>query len=134
SPALYNLAALGARQAEVFVADYGMPRDLPLTATAEADWQAVDEAMRDSRHGPDGWAVADGILELAAGLAGLLGGVCGAKVLRFVSEARVKSTALKEIVEGNELFKKRNPGVAPDFKEAHSSQSSQTRQLVTALK
>jgi hypothetical protein len=139
SPKMVGLASLGAKQAEVFAADYGMPKELPQGATAEeamaeANWQGADEALRDSQQRPDAWAVADGVLEFGVGLAGLLGGVYGTRVLRFVSEARAKSKALKEIVEGNELFKKRNPSVATDFKESHNSQSQETRQLVAGLK
>jgi hypothetical protein len=100
----------------------------------EANWHGADEALRDSQQRPDAWAVADGVFEFGAGLAGLFGGVYGARVLRFVSDARTKSKALKEVVEGNELFKKRNPSVASDFKEAHGSQSQETRQIVAALK
>jgi cytochrome c556 len=134
-----TLANLSARQAEAFAADYGMPEKLPQGATvedilAEANWRTADEAIIDSQRRPDGWVVADGILEFGAGLAGLFGGVYGARVLRFVDEARTKTKALKEIVEGNELFKKRNPTVASDFKEAHSSQSQETRGLVASLK
>jgi hypothetical protein len=139
SPKVRGLASLGAREAEAFAAYYGMPSQLPPGATveevlAEANWQGADEALRDSQQRPDAWAMADGVFEFGAGLAGLFGGVYGARVLRFVNEARTKSKALKEVVEGNELFKKRNPSIASDFKESHSSQSQETRQIVAALK
>ena len=139
SPKVAGLTSLGAKQAEAFAADYGMPKELPQGATAEevlaeANWQGADEAIQDSQQRPDAWAVADGVFEFGAGLAGLLGGVYGTRVLRFVNEAKTKSKALKEIVDGNELFKKRNPSVASDFKESHSSQSQETRQLVASLK
>lgn len=82
----------------------------------------------------DAWAVADGLFELGAGIAGLFGGACAARLVRAVDQARTKSKALREIVEGNELFKKRNPSLATDFKQAHDGQSNQTRQLVASLK
>jgi hypothetical protein len=139
SPKMVDLASLGAKQAEAFAADYGMPKKLPKGATAEellteANWQGADEALQDSQQRPDAWAVADSVFEFGAGLAGLFGGVYGAKVLRFVNEAKTKSKALKEIVDGNKLFKKRNPSVASDFKESHSAQSQETKQLVAGLK
>jgi len=41
---------------------------------------------------------------------------------------------LKEIIAGNELFKKQNPAQATVFKEAHQAQSPQTRQIVAEMK
>jgi|GEM_PF-6404318 len=90
------------------------------------------ESLEDSRQ--DAWALADGIFELGAGVAGLFGGACAARLVRIVDEARRKSKALREIVEGNELFKKHNPSSAADFKQAHDGQSNDTRQLVASLK
>jgi hypothetical protein len=134
-----SLASLGAKQAEAFAADYGMPKELPQGETpdqllAEANWQRADFALQDSQSRPDPWALADGVLEFGAGLAGLFGGVYGTRLVRFVSDARQKARALKEVVEGNELFKKRNPDAASDFKDAHAAQSQDTRQLVASLK
>jgi hypothetical protein len=134
-----GLASLGARQAEAFAADYGMPAkapqgDTPAEVLARENWTRADQARDDSQQRPDVWQAADGLLQFGAGLAGLLGGVYGTRVLRFVNEARSKSKALKEVVEGNELFKKRNPAAAVDFKDAHNVQSQETRQLVAVLK
>jgi hypothetical protein len=139
SETVCSLASLGARQAEAFAADYGMPRELPQGRTpkellAEANWQRADAAIQDSNARPDPWALADGVFELGAGLAGLFGGVYGTRLVRFVTDARRKTQALKEVVEGNELFKRRNPDAATDFKAAHDAQSSETRQLVASLK
>jgi hypothetical protein len=46
----------------------------------------------------------------------------------------VNSKALKEIIEGNELFKRANEQQAAAFKEAQKNQSSTTRQLVAQVK
>jgi len=57
-----------------------------------------------------------------------------------LKEARAKSKALKEIIEGNELFKKQAAAVPNDkpavfaFKEAHKDQSPETRQIVAETK
>lgn len=134
-----SLASLGAKQAEAFAADYGMPQTLPQDGSPEqllrdANWQRADAALTDSQKRPDPWALADGVLELGAGLAGIFGGVYGTRMVRFVADARKKTQALREVVEGNELFKKCNPDAADDFKAAHDAQSADTRQLVASLK
>jgi hypothetical protein len=41
---------------------------------------------------------------------------------------------LKEIIAGNEQFKKQNQAQADALKQAHQNQSPQTRQLVAAIK
>jgi hypothetical protein len=41
---------------------------------------------------------------------------------------------LREIIAGNELFKRRNAEAVQAFKDAHQTQSPQTRQLVTEMK
>ena len=64
----------------------------------------------------------------------MLGGVYGTKAVRFLKDARGKSNALKEIIAGNELFKKQNQTQADAFKQAHQNQSPQTRQLVAEMK
>jgi hypothetical protein len=51
-----------------------------------------------------------------------------------LKDARTKSAALKEIIAGNELFKKQNAAQASVFKEAHQAQSAQTRQIVAEMK
>jgi len=78
--------------------------------------------------------VADNALELAIGICALLGGVYGTRAIRFLKQARTKSKALQEIIAGNELFKKQNHAQASAFKDAHSSQSPQTRQIVAEMK
>lgn len=138
SDTVCGLSSLAARQAEAFSIDYGLPEN-PSIVTVEdllsqTSRTAAEQAILDSQQKPDGWVVADNLFELGAGLAGLLGGVYGARLLRLINQARDKSKALQEIIEGNELFKKRNPSMAADFKEAHSLQSQQTRELVASLK
>ncbi|GAG32598.1 unnamed protein product, partial [marine sediment metagenome] len=68
------------------------------------------------------------------GICALLGGVYGTRAVRFLKQAKAKSKALKEIVAGNELFKKANQPQADAFKQAHANQSPQTRQFVTEMK
>jgi hypothetical protein len=45
-----------------------------------------------------------------------------------------KSKALKEIIEGNELFKEQNESSVAAFKQAQQNQSPQTRQIVAEIK
>jgi hypothetical protein len=52
----------------------------------------------------------------------------------ILKNARGKSDALKEIIAGNELFKNQNQAQTAAFKQAHQSQSPQTRQLVAKMK
>jgi hypothetical protein len=51
-----------------------------------------------------------------------------------LKEARAKSQALKEVIAGNELFKNLNPESKESFKSAQSTQSPQTRKIVTDTK
>lgn len=60
--------------------------------------------------------------------------IYGTKAVGFLKQAKVKSEALKEIVQGNELFKKLNANSVDAFKDAQKSQSPQTRQIVTEMK
>jgi len=78
--------------------------------------------------------VADSMLELGIGVCALLGGVYGTRAVRFLKDARGKSKALQEIIVGNETFKKENESSAAAFKQAHNTQSPQTRQLVASMK
>jgi hypothetical protein len=97
-------------------------------------------ALTESAERPDAWQLADSAFELAIGVCALLGGVYGTRAVKFLKDARAKSKALKEIIEGNELFKKQAAAVPNDkpavfaFKEAHKNQSPQTRQIVAETK
>lgn len=136
---LQALTKLSELQSRAFTSYCGLPKEYPQAETAQeilaqSNWQLADAALTESAERPDAWQVADSALELGIGIFALLGGVYGTRVVRFLSDARTKSQALKEIIEGNELFKKQNASQAPAFKAAHQHQSPQTRQLVAGMK
>lgn len=135
SEPLQKLTSLGALQSRAFVSYYGMPKQLPKSETIEqvlneSNWLLADEAAKQ----PNGWDIAEGALDLGIALAALLGGVYGVRVAGYLKEARTKTNALKEIVAGNELFKKQHSHIADDFKAAHVNQSASTRQVVAQMK
>ncbi len=139
SQELQALTQLSELQSRAFTSYCGLPEEYPPAETTaqilgESNWQLASAAVTESAQRPDPWQVADSVLEFGIGLAALLGGVCGTRAVRFLQDARAKSQALKEIVEGNELFKKQQPSQAKAFKAAQQNQSPETRQLVTALK
>ncbi len=138
TPVLQGLTALSAQQSRAFVADYGLPKELPAADSAEqilaAGGAVAESAYQQSLERPDVWQAAEGALELGIGLAGLLGGVCGARVVQFLRQAQDKSRALKEIIAGNELFKRDYPAQAEAFKAAQQGQSAATRKLVAEEK
>lgn len=139
SEQLQQLTALSTLQSNAFVYDYGMPKELPAAATAEqvlaeSNWNLADSAASDSQRRPDAWQLADSAIELGIGIAALLGGVYGTKAVSLLRTAQAKSKALREIIAGNELFKKQNAEAAAAFKQAQAHQSPQTRQLVAATK
>jgi hypothetical protein len=116
-----------------------MPKEFPQAETAEdilveSNWQLAETALQASAERPDAWQVADSAMELGIGVCALLGGVYGTRAVRFLRDARGKSQALQEIIAGNELFKKQNESSAAAFKQAHSNQSPQTRQIVVQAK
>jgi hypothetical protein len=139
SEELQKLAGLSAQQSQVFVADYGMPEELPAADSAEQILNGSGAAIaatayQQSMERPDMWQMADGAMELGIGLAGLLGGAYGIRATQFLKQAREKSAALKEIVAGNELFKQSNPTQASAFKDAQAGQSVETKTLVAEIK
>ena len=67
-------------------------------------------------------------------MAGLLGGVYGIRIAGALQQAGRKSKALKEIVQGNEIFKRQNAEATVAFKSAQIGQSLQTKQIVAAIK
>jgi len=136
---LQDLTQRSAEQTEALLAYYGLPEELPPSRTTEqllsAQNQALTEAARRAaRQRPDPWDVADYLLKFGIALAGVVGGAYGAKAAAALQAARAKSTALREIVRGNEIFKRRNPAYAQDFKQAQAGQSPTTRQLVAQMK
>jgi hypothetical protein len=139
SSELQALTGLAELQSEAFTTYYGLPTEYPQAQTneqilAESNWDLAQTALTESSDRPDPWGVADSLLELGIGITALLGGVYGTRVAGFLKDARTKSQALKEIVQGNELFKKQQPAQVEAFKSAQANQSPQTRQLVTELK
>ncbi|MHC4636077.1 MAG: hypothetical protein ACYTBP_01635 [Planctomycetota bacterium] len=139
SDKLQNLAQLSDSQAKAVTSYFGIPKEFPDAGTAndilaESNVMLADQASSDAERRPDVWELADATLELGIGICALLGGVYGARAVGFLKDARDKSKALKEIVEGNELFKQLHSESINDFKAAQKKQSSQTRQIVAQLK
>jgi len=139
SPKLQALTQLGEVQSRAFSTYCGLPKEFPSAETAEdvlaeSNFQLASAALQESAERPDPWEVADSMLEMGIGICALLGGVYGTRAVRFLKDARGKSEALKEIIAGNEQFKKQNHTQTAAFKQAHQNQSSQTRQLVAAMK
>jgi len=139
SEKLQALAKLSELQSRAFVSFCGLPEEFPQDETAEdilrqTNVQLAHTALAESADRPDTWQIADSALELAIGISALLGGVYGTRAVRFLNDARTKSQALKEIIVGNEFFKKQNDSSVSAFKDAHCNQSPQTRQIVTQMK
>ena len=139
SEKLQALSQLSELQSRAFISYFGLPKEFPKAESAEdilqrSHWQLARTALEQSTARPDTWQVADSALQLAIGICALLGGVYGSRAVRFLKDARAKSQALKEIIAGNELFKKQNQSQASAFKQAHHGQSPQTRQLVAQMK
>ena len=139
SQVLQALTQLGEKQSQALTAYYGLPNEFPPAETAEdvlseSNWQLAETALQSGAERPDPWQTADSMLELGIGVCALLGGVYGTRAVRFLKDARGKSKALKEIISGNETFKKQNASSAAAFKQAQSTQSLQTRQLVAQMK
>jgi len=139
SPQLQALTKLSESQSRAFTSYYGLPSEVPQAETSEqilaqSNWELAETAVAQSAQRPDPWQVADSLLEVGIGVSALLGGVYGTRAVRFLKDARAKSTALKEIIQGNELFKKDSTDQTQAFKAAHANQSPETRQLVTAMK
>lgn len=139
SEKLKSLTQLGELQSRSFVAYCGLPKEFPKAETAddilaEANWQLARASLTEAAGRPDGWQLADNVIEIAIGLCALFGGAYGVRLAQFLKTARDKSKALKEIIEGNELFKDQNTDAVAAFKAAHKDQSPQTRQLVTEFK
>ncbi len=136
---LQQLTQAAANQSEAIVAHYGLPAELPATDSVEAivgteNEQVTAAARADAAARPDPWDVADGMLELGIAVAGVVGGVYGSRAAAGLKLAQEKSRALREVIAGNELFKRQNPEAAGSFKEAQGGQSPGTRTLVATLK
>jgi hypothetical protein len=139
SEGLQKLTTLSETQSRAFVFDYGMPEQLPNAWSDEdilsqGNFDLAQTAISDSQRRNNLWNVADGAMDLGIGLAGLLGGVYGLKVAGFLTMARTKSKALREIIKGNEIFKQISASSIEEFKQAHQTQSQQTKKIVTEIK
>lgn len=139
SQKLQTLSQLGEMQSRAFVSYYGLPNEFPPADTAEdilneSNINLSKAALQESSGRPDGWELADSAIDLGIGIFALLGGVYGTQAARFLKNAKTKSKALKEIIEGNEFFKQQNESSVAAFKQAQANQSSQTRQIVAELK
>jgi hypothetical protein len=136
---LQDLTELSELQSRAFTTYFGLPKELPPAQTsddilAESSRQLAKDAIADSAARPDPWQTADAAMELGIGICGLLGGVYGAKAAKFLKDTKDRSKALREIITGNELFKKANQTQTEAFKQAHASQSPETRLIVTEVK
>ncbi|MHC4205381.1 MAG: hypothetical protein ACYSTT_12085 [Planctomycetota bacterium] len=139
SPKLQALTQLGEMQSRSFSAYCGLPKEFPPAETfedilAESNFQLASTALQESAERPDAWQAADSMLEMGIGICALLGGVYGTRAIRLLKDTKGKSDALKEIIAGNEQFKKQNQAHTAAFKQAHQNQSPQTRQLVAAMR
>jgi hypothetical protein len=139
SEQLQALTQLSELQSRAFSSYFGLPKEFPRSETvedvlAESNFQLTHTAMQQGAERPDAWEVADSMLELGIGICALLGGVYGSRAVGFLRQTKTKSKALKEIITGNELFKKQNASSASAFKQAHQNQSAPTRQIVAEMK
>ncbi len=138
SPTLSDLTTLAHKQSGAFVVDTGLPRQMPAVGDVEmllSDGAAVARAAKtDAAQRPDMWTMADSAMQLGIALAGLVGGVYGVRAAGYFKTAREKSKALKEIIEGNELFRHLYPEQKNRFKQAHEKQSPKTQQWVAKVK
>ena len=136
---LGGLISLSALQSRAFIADYGMPDKLPAASTVddlldESSFTLAGSAIEIAQRKPDAWDIADGFINAGIAVAGLFGGVWGIRLASFLRSTQLKSNALREIVLGNEVFKKTNTEMTTAFKAAHSNQSQPTRQVVKQMK
>ncbi len=139
SESLQRLTALSELQSRAFTADYGLPKEYPAASTpqeilAQSSYALADSAISHSQARPDVWDMADATAELGIGIAGIFGGVYGIRLAGFLRKARAKSKALREVIEGNEIFKRQNADSQQAFKMAQNSQSAKTRQIVAEMK
>ena len=136
---LQGLTEQATKQSEAILAYYGLPAEIPPSDTAaeilsEGNRTLAQTARVEAIQRPDPWDVADHLLELGIGISGVVGGAFGVRMVRKLQLAREKSIALREIVNGNELFKRDNPEFSEAFKQSQQGQSVNTRTLVTAMK
>ncbi|MHC4394598.1 MAG: hypothetical protein ACYS1A_02990 [Planctomycetota bacterium] len=139
SDKLQALTKLSQLQSRAFTSYYGLPKEFPQADTAgeilsQSNFQLAQAALTESAERPDTFTLVDNVFELAIGISALLGGIYGTRAVRYLKTAKTKSQALREIIVGNELYKKQNQTYADTFKESHKNQSPLTRQIVTEIK
>jgi hypothetical protein len=139
SDELQALTRLGELQSRAFVAYCGLPEEFPKAETvddvlSEPNTELAAAAIGEASERPDGWDTANAVIDLGICICAILGGVAGTRAVSFLRDARAKSNALREVVLGNELFKKTNRDNAEAFKQAHKNQSALTRELVAGMK
>ena len=139
SQELCGLTELSARQSAAFVGDYGMPKEPPAVETpqqalSETNQRLATAATKEASQRPDPWQAVDVLLQAGLAVAGVLGGVSGARIARTVQKARDTNRAVQEIIKGNEVFKRNNSDAAAAFKQAQQGQSAQTRKIVAEVK
>jgi len=74
------------------------------------------------------------LFDAALAVCGVLGGAGALKAGAAISAAKQGYTALREIIAGNEQFKRDCPEAKESFKIAQSEQSTQTKQIVSRIK
>lgn len=136
---LQGLTGQATKQSEAILAYYGLPAEIPPSDTvpeilSEQNRALAQTARAEAIQRPNPWEVADHLLELGIGIGGIVGGAFGVRMVRKLQLAKEKSIALREIVKGNELFKRDNPEYTDAFKQSQQAQSAGTRTLVTAMK
>jgi hypothetical protein len=136
---LKQLTNLGQLQSSAFVNYFGLPKSPKQIQTAEQavseqNFKLAEQANLQASEKIDGWGIFNNALEIGIGLCAVAGGVWGTKFAGFLKTARVKSKALKEIIEANEIFKSANKKYSSEFKKAHNSQSKSTKKIVTEMK
>jgi hypothetical protein len=136
---LQKLTELSDIQSRAFTAYFGMPDELPRIQSiedliGEENFELAYAAAESASQRPDGWQVAEAAMNLGIAISAIVGGVYGTKVACYIKQAKQKAKALKEIIEGNELFKSNNVETADAFKQAHSAQSPETQVLVKQIK
>jgi len=91
------------------VQEYRIDCDPVREILSESNQALTQTARVEAIQRPDPWDIADNLLELGIGIGGVVGGAFGVRMVRKLQLAREKSIALREIVKGNELFKRDNP-------------------------
>lgn len=136
---LQQLTSLSSLQSKAFLSYYGLPQQIPQADSiddilSQPSWTIANSALSQASNRPDSWDLADSALELGIAIAGLFGGVYGIKIAAFLKQSRVKSDALREIINNNEILKQQDDETKEIFKSAQQNQSPQTRKIVAEMK